>query len=381
MKDGQSVPVIAGGRVTGRAGRFDLGALAITTDDKPSAGAVSTTFSVLRLRRDILRRSSVGMIATGRWPAIAGHGENATAGVDADLRFFDNVQANLYWARSSSPGRHGADTSYRGRFNYGGDRYGFELDRVVVESNFNPEIGFVSRTDFALSSVAARFSPRLRQGRLVRRLTWQGNLEYISDARGRILEDRTISGRFGIEFNSSDQVNITAARRFERLPFDFAISPGVIAPAGEYTYDTLSASYGTAQQRMVSGNLSASYGSFLGGTRSSVRYRGRIGFSAHVGIEPNVELNWVNLPSGDFTARLFGLRVALTPTARLGFSTLTQFNPSANSLTSSARMRWEYTPGSELFVVYSDGRDTATRRYPELQNRSVAIKVTRLLRF
>ena len=381
LKDGQSVPVIAGGRVTGRAGRFDLGALAITTDDKPSAGAVSTTFSVLRLRRDILRRSSVGMIATGRWPAIAGHGENATAGVDADLRFFDNVQANLYWARSSSPGRHGADTSYRGRFNYGGDRYGFELDRVVVESNFNPEIGFVSRTDFALSSVAARFSPRLRQGRLVRRLTWQGNLEYISDARGRILEDRTISGRFGIEFNSSDQVNITAARRFERLPFDFAISPGVIAPAGEYTYDTLSASYGTAQQRMVSGNLSASYGSFLGGTRSSVRYRGRIGFSAHVGIEPNVELNWVNLPSGDFTARLFGLRVALTPTARLGFSTLTQFNPSANSLTSSARMRWEYTPGSELFVVYSDGRDTATRRYPELQNRSVAIKVTRLLRF
>ena len=110
-------------------------------------------------------------------------------------------------------------------------------------------------------------------------------------------------------------------------------------------------------------------------------YRGRIGFSAHVGVEPNVALNWVSLPFGDFTARLFGLRVALTPTARLGFSALSQCNPSANSLTSSARMRWEYTPGSELFVVYSDGRDTATGSYPELRNRSVAIKATRLLRF
>jgi hypothetical protein len=73
--------------------------------------------------------------------------------------------------------------------------------------------------------------------------------------------------------------------------------------------------------------------------------------------------------------------VAIAPTARLGFSTLTQFNPTADSLTSSARMRWEYTPGSELFLVYSDGRDTAIGRYPELRNRSIAIKATRLLRF
>jgi hypothetical protein len=44
-------------------------------------------------------------------------------------------------------------------------------------------------------------------------------------------------------------------------------------------------------------------------------------------------------------------------------------------------MRWEYTPGSELFLVYSDGRDTGERSFPLLQNRSVAVKATRLLRF
>jgi hypothetical protein len=393
LSNGQSVPVIAGGRVTGKAGPFDVGALAIATDDKPSAEAVSTTFSAIRLRRNILRRSSVGMVATGRWPAapkpqsgeggpaVAGHGESGTAGVDADLRFFQNVEANVYWARTSSPGRRGDDASYRGHFNYGGDRYGFELDRVVVGSNFNPEMGFVRRTDFALSSVAARFSPRLRQGRLVRRLNWQSELEYVSDAGGNVLEDRTLSSRVGIEFNSSDQVNVIVTRRYERLPFDFVISPGVTVPAGGYSHGTLNAFYTLAQQRKVSGNLSASHGSFYGGTRRSAGYGGRIGFSPHFGIEPNVTLNWVSLPYGDFTARLFGLRVALAPTARLGFIALTQFNPSARSLSSSARMRWEYIPGSELFVVYSDGRDTATRRYPELQNRTVAVKITRLLRF
>ena len=44
-------------------------------------------------------------------------------------------------------------------------------------------------------------------------------------------------------------------------------------------------------------------------------------------------------------------------------------------------MRWEYTPGSDLYVVYSDGRDTATPQFPALQNRSFAIKATRLFRF
>jgi hypothetical protein len=381
LSSGQAVPVIAGGRVTGKAGPFEIGALGITTGDKPSAGAVTTTFSALRLRRNILRRSSVGMIATGRWPAISGLGDNSTAGVDADFRFFDNVQSNLYWARTSSPGLRGDDASYRGRFNYTGDRYGFLFDHAVVDANFNPEVGFVRRTDFAVTAMNARFSPRLRRGRTIRQLTWQGNLEYITDAAGEVLEDRAQSGEFGIEFNSSDQVNIVVGRNYERLPADFLISPGVVVPAGGYTYNNLNLSYTLAQQRKVSGTLSASRGSFYGGTRTSASYSGRIALSANVGIEPNLALNWVRLPYGDFTARLIGMRIAIAPTARLGFSSFTQFNPTGRSLTSSARMRWEYTPGSELFVVYSDGRDTGARDFPLLQNRSIAVKATRLLRF
>ena len=130
-----------------------------------------------------------------------------------------------------------------------------------------------------------------------------------------------------------------------------------------------------------SGSGAASRGSFYNGTRTTVGYTGRVGFSPHLAVEPSLTLNWVRLPYGDFTARLIGMRFVLAPTARLGFSTLTQFNPSTHSLTSSARMGWEYTPGSDLFVVYSDGRDTTASRFPTLQNRSFAIKATRLLRF
>jgi len=381
LNAGQAVPVIAGGRVTGKAGRYDVGALTIATDDKPSAGAVRTTFSALRLRRNILRRSSVGLIATGRWPAASGGHENGAAGIDADLRFFENIQSNLYWARTASPGRRGDAGSYRTRLLYDGDRYGVDVDRLVVESNFNPEVGFVRRTDFALNAVMARFSPRLRRGRAIRMLTWQGNLEYVTDARGRTLEDRNVIGRFGVEFNSSDRVVVLGARQYERLPVDFAIAPGIVVPAGGHTHELVEATYTLGQQRLVSGSLAVSHGSFYGGKRTAGGYAGRLGLSPHLTVEPILTLNWVRLPYGDFTAHLAGARISVTPTARLGVSALSQFNPSAGTLTSSMRLRWEYVPGSELFVVYSDGRDTGARGFPGLQNRSLAVKMTRLLRF
>ena len=380
LNNGQAVPVIAGGRLTGKAGKFDVGGLVITTNDKPEAGAVQTTFSATRVKRNILRRSSVGLIATSRSPAASATDVNTMAGVDADLRFYQNIQANFYWARTSSPDR-GDDESYRTRFLYGGDRYGFEVDRVFIGPGFNPEVGFVRRGNVAMNYASARFSPRLRRDRAIRQLTWQGDLDYNTNAATGTLEDRALSGQFGIEFNSSDIVRITATRQYERLPFDFTIARGVVVPRGAYSYDVLEASYSLAQSRMISGNASASYGSFYDGTRATATYSGRVGFSPHVVVEPTLTLNWVTLPYGDFTARLVGTRFVVSPSPRLTFSSLTQFNPSAHSLTSSVRMRWEYMPGSDLYVVYSDGRDTATPRFPALQNRSFAIKATRLFRF
>ena len=404
LSNGQSVPVIAGGRLTGKAGKFDVGGLIITTDDKPAAGAVETTFSAARVRRNILRRSSVGFIATTRSPGATAQDHNTTAGIDADLRFYQNIQANFYWARTSpqppsggggpqplsggggpqppsGEGGRGDDESYRTRFLYSGDRYGFEVDRVFIGPDFNPEVGFVRRGNVAMNYASARFSPRLRRDRAIRQLTWQGDLDYNTNAATGALEDRALSGQFGIEFNSSDIVRITATRQYERLPFDFTIARGVVVPRGAYSYDVLEMSYSLAQNRMISGNASASYGSFYDGTRATATYSGRVGFSPHVVVEPSLTLNWVTLPYGDFTARLVGTRFVVSPSPRLTFSSLTQFNPGAHSLTSSARMRWEYTPGSDLYVVYSDGRDTATPQFPALQNRSFAIKATRLFRF
>ncbi len=226
-----------------------------------------------------------------------------------------------------------------------------------------------------------RFSPRPQGSRAIRKLTWQASADYVTDASADTLQSREVSGLFRIDFQSSDQVSLDHAREFELLPGRFTISPGVVVPAGGYTYSTTRLGYTLGQQRKVSGRLSAAAGTLYEGTKSELAYSGRWGIVPQFSVEPSVSLNWVHLPSGDFTARLVSSRLTVTPSARMLISSLVQYNVDSHNLSASARLRWEYTGGSELFVVYSDGRDTTTTGFPGLLNRTLAVKVTRLVRF
>ena len=380
LSKGQPVPAIAGARVTGKAGDFDLGLINIQTGNKPSADAVATNFSVVRIKRDILRRSNIGFLVTRRGPSMNHNDSNFTLGIDANLRFFENIESNLYWARTATPGILGSDVSYRGLFEYAGDRYGFRIEQLMVGDKFNPEIGFVRRDDFRRSSVNIRFSPRTTNNRIIRQLTWESTLDYITNANGSTLENRDLNGNFEIEFHSSDSFSLSYISHYEFLPNNFTISSGVIIPSDGYNFYSIDGSYELGQQRKISGTVEVSRGSLYGGNRTTIGYNGRISISSRFALEPEISFNLIDLPFGKFKANLLTTRVIVTPTPRLFFSSLIQFNASAETMSSSIRMRWEYIPGSEFFVVYSDGRNTSHTGYPNLLNRTFAVKLTRLFR-
>lgn len=91
--------------------------------------------------------------------------------------------------------------------------------------------------------------------------------------------------------------------------------------------------------------------------------------------------NKVTLPYGDFTATAHNNRVTYTMTPMMFVSGLVRYNSGSHSVGANVRLRWEYRPASELFVVYNEGRDTSTTNFPAMQNRSIVVKVSRLLRF
>ena len=146
--------------------------------------------------------------------------------------------------------------------------------------------------------------------------------------------------------------------------------------------DPVNLSARTSARQRVSGNLSAEYGTFYNGHKTAVSVgSGRVNLSPRFSLEPNVSLNWIDLPRGAFTTTLAGLRVTYTMTPLMFVSALVQYNSGTRSVSTNARLRWEYQPGSELFVVYNEERDTLARRFPEIANRALIVKVNRLMRF
>ena len=382
LDGGQTVPILGGGRLTGKVGNFSVGALNIQTDDVAGTSAASTNFTVVRLKRDILRRSRIGGIFTGRSVSTEGDGSNAAFGLDAAFAFYDNVNFNGYYARTRTPGLEGDDESYQAAFTYNGDRYALGVDHLLVGDNFNPEIGFLRRDDFRRTFVQAQFSPRPASIDAVRQFTWGGSLEYILNGAGQ-LESRVAQTSFGTEFENSDQFSVDLQRRYELLVDPFDISSDVSIPVGGHGFQDYYASYSMGAQRKISGTFSLQRGEFFDGDITAIGYsRGRIEITPQMSIEPSISVNRIALPGGRFTTKLATTRFTYTFTPRMFFSGLLQYNSSRDVLSTNLRLRWEYQPGSELFVVYNDQRDTGLgRSFPMLDNRAFIVKFTRLFRF
>ena len=379
------VPILGGGRVTGKIGPFDVGALSIQTDDIQKAGVVSTNFTAVRVKRDILRRSSVGGIFTNRSVSLIGDGSSQVYGLDGDFSFYDNVEFLTYLAKTTTPGISERDASYQARFRYTGDRYGATADHLVVEDNFVPEVGFVRRDNFRRTNLSGRFSPRPQSIETVRQFTLEGQLDYFVMADTGLLETRQRVMRFDTEFENSDRVGVTYVNTYELLEAPFQIAPDVTIPVGGYDFSDVSLSYRLGPQRRVSGSVSFRTGSFWSGDIRSAAYsRGRINVLDQLSIEPSVSVNWIDLPEGSFTTTLVRSRFNYTFTPRMFFSGLAQYNSGGDSLSANLRLRWEYSPGSELFVVYTEDRDTdpfTPDRFSELRNRGFVVKINRLFRF
>ncbi len=386
LQRGTVVPIVGGGRVTGKIGAFDVGALNIQTDDEVLAAAEETNFTVVRIRRDIFRRSSVGAMFTNRSVSLVGDGSSQAYGADATFSFFENVNLLAYVARTETPGHDGRDLSYQGRFNYAGDRYGFQAEHLVVEDNFIPEVGFLRRDNFRRSYGTARFSPRPRSLANIRQFRLEGSFDYIETADRGIVETRQSQLGFSTELENSDRFGVSVADNYEFLHDAFTPGPADIAfPVGGYGFFDVEASYSPGAQRRLNGTLTVRAGGYFNGSIRSVEFRrGRMEVTPRLSLEPSVSVNWIDSPQGSFRTDLAVTRVSYSFTPRMFFSGLVQYNSSTHTVSNNLRLRWEYSPGSELFVVYTEDRETdplRPDRFSELRNRGFVVKMNRLFRF
>ena len=382
LENGGAVPIIGGGRLMGRSGPYRIGVLTMRTGDVPALNAVTTDFSVVRVQREFLRRSRLGVIGTRRAPSPGGADtRNYAYGADAVLHFFQNVQFLESIAKTDTSGRTGSDLSYRTRFTWIPDRWGIDVDQLYAGKDYNPEVGFLPRTGgFSRSHARFSFSPRPKNMPRIRRFTYTGDIEYFGDPSGPKVQNRDQAGIVKIDYASGDSLQVEATRSLETVDAPFTVAKNVRIPVDGYHYTLVQGSYRFGSQRKVSGAATARWGTFYDGTLHELSWRGRVEFSPQFYAEPTVSWNRVDVPWGRGHSNLVSSRLTYTVTPKIFVSALVQYQSRTDSASTNARVRWEYRPGSEIFIVYSDGRTTLARGIPDLQNRSFVVKVTRLFR-
>ena len=355
---GGIVPIKAGGRLTGKAGGYNIGVLNMQTDDVGSLPG--NNFSVMRISRELPSRSGLGAIFVNRTATgdLARSGDwNRTWGADGRLGLGDYFRAAGFAARTETPGMSGRDSAYNvdSEWDDGHNRVGFEYG--VTGEDFNPEVGFLENED-GYRRYLFRFEETLRQQR-VRDWGFRELLPHMTYTRYNYLDNGELqNAEFHLD-NHWDWENgnfLSAALNgtWDGLRVPFEVYPGVIVPPGEHGGLRLYARGNTDRRKAISARGSWDLGRFLNGDQSSPSMTLTIRHGGNFTVETTWNYRAISLPQGAFHTNLGNMRVTYNFTPSVFVQSLIQYNDRTDRWSTNLRFHWLETAGTGFFVVYND---------------------------
>jgi hypothetical protein len=372
-------PIDVGAKLTGQAGRQDVGLLHVRTRAVEGEGMIGEDFTVARIKRRLLQQSYVGALYTRRDGRAPGAGASHTAGLDfrlATARFLgsQNLNATGWFLHATGPGRTTGNAAYGLSVEYPNDRWSGGLYMREVQRNFDPAVGFVTRRDFRRFRSSASFGPRPRASRLVRRFEFGAAAEALTDLDGRMLERAFDFTLLEVTFHSQDGFGLGLTRRYERLDAPFPISRGITLPQGaEYDATRVEASWQTASRRPVSVGGRVETGGFYSGRRHRIVSGLTFRAPGYV-LALNAEWNRVRLAQGRFGSHVYRVVGETQFTPFVALVNNVQFDTVSRVLGWQSRFRWILRPGSDLYVVYTHNwlDDPVAGRFTSLDRRAAS---------
>ena len=388
LAQGEEVPIIAGAKLTGRAGPYNIGVLDVQTDDvridDPESGpfdVAGENLFVARVSRNVGEQSNVGVLVTHGDPRS--DADNTTYGLDANFRtssFRGNRQltANAWFLESVSQGVSGDDRAYGASLRYPNDLWNWGLSFKEIGRNFDPALGFVPRVGIRKYDGSAEYQPRVGapsgSSSSGSRRPWSPTSAATS-RRPRWRSSRWASSssqatRSGSRWSSSTRTCSRTSRS----------STGSRFPRGEYDFTRARFELDSAQKRPVSLNAGIGVGEFFDGRRET--------YSIGVDWRPNALFtgdleyshNEVSLAAGDFQTQVARLRLNFSFSPEVSWNNFIQWDNASDTFGLNSRWRWIPVPGQELFLVFNQ---TLLEEDETLRSRfqGLALKLSYTLRF
>jgi hypothetical protein len=370
---GGEVPILGGGRLTGRVGDQTVGLLSVATGQAGDAGR--EIFNVARLKRDVGESNYIGAMLTDR----RGEGDaNTVVGFDTRVVIRPTLITDGFVARTFTEGAGGEGTAAAGSINYTTDLWGVFLRVIQVGEGARARSGFIARTDFRSTWVNLRRS--VRPNLLgIRKMDLRVNGQYDATVDGRF-QGRQVGLSLGSNWDTGDSFTVNVNQGAEQIDGDFVLADSLDVPAGRYDTGQWSLRGSTGGRRAWALSANMTGGDFFGG--DLLRFGGSLSLAPtpSLGITAGFDRNDVDLPSGSFTADVTSLRFTWSLNTRVTTNALVQYNGLTDEILTNVRLNVIHRPGSDIFVVLTedrlrDGADWFT------EDRGFVVKLTYLLRF
>ena len=381
---GAAIPIYGGGRLSGKVGSFtNVGLLMMQTESFEPEGIPSNNFAVARVSREFPNRSSIGGIVTNRqgFGSLAGDQDyNRTFALDGNLGVGEYANVSGFVAKSFTPALNGDDHAFRVAAEYNKPSWRLSGYYGEVADNFNPEAGFLRRSDFREIGAGIFFRLRHVLGlQEMRPHTWyQGywNFDGFHET-GKWHNDIHWEFRNGAQIHTG--VNVTREGVLDQFPIwaDPKNPTDVVEVApGTYDHIELGLSGFTNRGAPLSLGFRLTAGGFFGGDRFLFGPSARWRFGQRFNGEVQLSRNSIDLPGGDFVANLARFRLNYSFTPRISLRALVQYNNRSGTWSSNVRFSWLQAANTGLFIVYNDTRGEPGVDF--LSDRALIVKFSRM---
>ena len=369
LRSGNPIPILYGGRVIGKIGKVEVAAQQVKTRETDNFS--SEEFSVIRLKQNFLKESSIGVLYTRRHtnkgkqfvPPLQ---DRNTLGIDLTLNtstFLKNqnlqFQAFAVIHNPELPGEINNniwDRSARGlRFNFPNDPWSGSLSYREFGVSYDPAVGFSRRNSFRRVEPRIRFSPILEKSSTIRELKWEVSFENLMSLQWKKLTQNIRLTPLSIRFESGDEISYQIIRNFERLEYDYDIlgDNSIIIPVGNYTNWSHQIELETANYRKIVYGIELNTEGFWSGNRTE--YENELIFRPFPGINLNLGYihSRVNLREGNFKTNLVRFLGDFDFTPFISFSSNIQYDDISENIGMNNRFKYTITPGSDIYFVYN----------------------------
>lgn len=353
LVEGQEVPLDVGGKLNGRFGRTNVGALAVRTGRVP--GLVDETeMGVVRIQQNVLQESSAGILATAGDPRDRSGAWLAGGDFTYQTSRFlggDNFLVGV-WGLGSGRDDAGDDAAWGFKVDFPNDPLDAALTYKRIGEDFVAPIGFVPRHGVQIFNPKADYLLR-PDWPWLRNMVLESSLTYVTDLEGDLESYSLFTAPVNLRFESGDRFELNAVPEGDRPLEPFEVADGVVIPPGRYEWTRYRVEGDLAPKRRVSGRFTWWFGGFYDGELDQFEATLRWNPSALLNVELAGERNEGRLPQGNFVTDLASLRVALNVSPDLQVTSLVQWDSESRSLGSFLRLRWTFHPLGDLFLIHN----------------------------